>query len=230
MRRGGLGLARFAAIGLIAVSLLLGAAAGDSGGAAAPLTHQFPLGTKTLSRSTTTAAGGGSTTTSPAAPATTPHRPAGAASAAHKRTDGAIPSPTVLALIGAVIAVALVSWAVIRGLGRRVPRRRHEIPPALVRLLAPLFRYDPGRDAWVLRGIGWRFGPVLLRRPPARLRRQSGRIMRSGGPGATWSYERVPEDDIECGPPPLPIHARSTVSRTRPAPGPSAKPHTPREQ
>jgi hypothetical protein len=229
MRRGALGLARLVAIGLIALPLLFGAAAGDSIGSAPSLTHQFPLGTKTLSRSTTTATGGGSTTTSPAATATTPQRPAGAASAAHKRTDGAMPSPAVLALIGAVIAVALLSWAVIRSSRRRAPRRRHEIPPALVRLLAPLFRYDQRRYAWVLRGIGWRFGPVLRRRPPARLRGRSGRIIRSGRPGATWSYERVPEDDIERGPPPLPIRARPTVSRTRPAPGPSAKAHTPRE-
>jgi hypothetical protein len=243
MRRGGLGLARFVAIGLIAVSLLFGAAAGDSGGSAAPLTHQFPLGTKTLSRSTTTAANGGSTTTPTAAPVTTQQRPTaaaspttqqrptGAASSARTRTDSAIPSPAVLALIGAMIAVALLSWAVIRSSRRRAPRGRHEISPALERLLGPLFRYDPQRYALVLRGVGRWFGPVLHRRPPAQVRRRPGWILHSGGHRVRWSYEPEPEDDIERAPPPLPIRGRSTVvSRARSAARQSAKRHTPREQ
>jgi hypothetical protein len=229
MRRLMLGLARVAAIGLISLPFLFGAAADDSVGSTAPLTHHFPLGGHTLSRSTTAAAGG-STTTSREASATTPHRPVASAPATHRSTHTGIPSPALLALIPILIAVALLIRAVIRGSRRRVPRGRHEISPTLVRLLAPLFRYDQRRYAWVLRGIGSRFGPVLRRRQPARLRGRSGRIVRSGGPGATWTYERVPDDDIERGPPPLPIRARSTVSRARSAAGRSAKRHTPREQ
>jgi len=236
MKRRAPSLALAAAIGLIAVSLLSQAAAGDSGGSG-PLTHQFPLGTQTLSRSTT-AASGGSTTTSPGVSATTPHRPATAAPAthkrtapaAHKRTGTGIPTRAVLALIVALIAVALLTLAVIRSSRRRVPRGRREISPALERLLGPLFRYDPQRYALVLRGIGRRFGPVLHRRPPDHVRRRPGWITRSGGPRARWSYEPEPEDEVERAPPALPIRAQSTVSRARPAPGPAAKPHTPREQ
>jgi hypothetical protein len=252
MKRRAPRLALAAAIGLIALLLLSQTAAGDSGGTG-PLTHQFPLGTQTLSRSTT-AAGGGSTTTSPGASATTPPRPATAAPATpkpaasatpkpaasaphkppapatHKRTGTGIPTRAVLALIVALIAVAFLTLAVIRSSRRRVPRGRREISPTLERLLRPLFRYDPQRYALVLRGIGRRFGPVFHRRPPDHVRRRPGWIMRSGGPRARWSYEPEPEDEIERSPPPLPIRAQSTVTRARPAPGPAAKPHTPREQ
>jgi hypothetical protein len=236
MKRRAPSLALAAAIGLIALLLLSQAAAGESGGSG-PLTHQFPLGTQTLSRSTTAAAGR-STTTSPGVSATTPHRPATAAPtthkptapATHKRTGTGIPTRAVLALIGALIAVALLTLAVIRSSRRRVPRGRREISPGLERLLGPLFRYDPQRYALVLRGIGRRFGPVFHRRPPDHVRRRPGWIMRSGGPRARWSYEPEPEDQIERAPPPLPIRGQSTVSRARPAPGPAAKPHTPHEQ
>lgn len=44
---------------------------------------------------------------------------------------------------------------------RTTPRQRHPVSPATVRLLSPLFRYSIGRDAYVLRGIGNRRGPVL---------------------------------------------------------------------
>jgi hypothetical protein len=44
---------------------------------------------------------------------------------------------------------------------RRYQRRRRQLTPSLVRLLAPIVRYSYGRDGYVLRGIGRRFGPVL---------------------------------------------------------------------
>lgn len=44
---------------------------------------------------------------------------------------------------------------------RSTPRRRRQVSPGLARILTPLFRYSHGRDAYVLRGIGNRFGPVL---------------------------------------------------------------------
>jgi hypothetical protein len=235
MRRRLLGLAVAAAIGPISLTLPSGAAAAGGGGSAGALTHQFPLGTQTLSRSTT-AAGGASTTTSHQPSAATPHRPVAAAPATHTSTHtgtsthGGILALALLGLIGVVIAVALLTRAVIRRSRRVVPRGRHEISPALVPLLSPLFRYDQSRYAWVLRGIGRWFGPVLRLRQPARVRRRSGQIIRSVAPGARWSYEPEPEDDVERAPPPLPIRAQPPVSRARPAPGPSARRHTPREQ
>lgn len=44
---------------------------------------------------------------------------------------------------------------------RAQARPRREVSPGLIRLLAPLFRYSAGRDAYVLRGVGNRVGPVL---------------------------------------------------------------------
>jgi hypothetical protein len=43
----------------------------------------------------------------------------------------------------------------------RSPRPRRHVNPVLIKLLRPVFRYSPGRDAYVLRGVGGRFGPVL---------------------------------------------------------------------
>lgn len=44
---------------------------------------------------------------------------------------------------------------------RIVPRQRHDVSSAVLLLLWPFFRYCGWRDAWVLRGIGERCGPVL---------------------------------------------------------------------
>jgi hypothetical protein len=41
------------------------------------------------------------------------------------------------------------------------PRRRRRVPPSVIRALTPLFAYNHHRDAYVLRGIGNRRGPVL---------------------------------------------------------------------
>jgi hypothetical protein len=46
----------------------------------------------------------------------------------------------------------------------RTPRRRREVHPAVVKLASPLFRWSESRNAYILRGVGKRFGPVL--RPP----------------------------------------------------------------
>jgi hypothetical protein len=42
-----------------------------------------------------------------------------------------------------------------------VPRPRRHVPGALLILLAPIYRRDHWRDAWVLRIVGNRLGPVL---------------------------------------------------------------------
>jgi hypothetical protein len=49
---------------------------------------------------------------------------------------------------------------------RQSPRPRRTVSPLLLRLLAPIFRYDHPRDAFVLRFVGKWIGPVL--RPPRR--------------------------------------------------------------
>jgi hypothetical protein len=59
---------------------------------------------------------------------------------------------------------------------RDSPRPRHDLPPRVVSLLRPFFRYSDWRDAWVLRLVGERFGPVIQpapghEPPPARLPR-----------------------------------------------------------
>jgi hypothetical protein len=55
-------------------------------------------------------------------------------------------------------------------MARTTPRPRRQISPAVIRGLAPVVRYSAGREAYVLRGIGGRFGPVLVPRHPDRRR------------------------------------------------------------
>jgi len=43
------------------------------------------------------------------------------------------------------------------------PRSRRELPLPVLVLLRPLLRYSPSRDAYVLRIVGNRWGPVLRR-------------------------------------------------------------------
>ena len=44
---------------------------------------------------------------------------------------------------------------------RDLPRRRRHVSPAVFTAMSPLFRYSVSRDAYVLRGVGRRRGPVL---------------------------------------------------------------------
>jgi hypothetical protein len=50
---------------------------------------------------------------------------------------------------------------------RTTHRPRREVAPATLTLLTPLFRYSSSRDAYVMRGVGNRMGPVLRPRPSA---------------------------------------------------------------
>jgi hypothetical protein len=61
---------------------------------------------------------------------------------------------------------------------RTVPRPRRHVSGAILRALSPLFRYSSWRRAWILRGIGERFGPVLVRRdrPTAREQLRPDRV------------------------------------------------------
>jgi hypothetical protein len=47
---------------------------------------------------------------------------------------------------------------------RSAPRPRREVPGPVLAGLTPLFRYSPGRDAYVLRGVGHHVGPVIRAR------------------------------------------------------------------
>jgi hypothetical protein len=50
---------------------------------------------------------------------------------------------------------------------RQAPRPRRQVGTATLRLARAVgFRYDESRDAYILRGIGDRFGPVLRTSPP----------------------------------------------------------------
>ena len=52
-------------------------------------------------------------------------------------------------------------------MSRRVPRKRRQVGPAALRVARICgFRYDEGRDAYVLRLVGNRIGPVLRSHPP----------------------------------------------------------------
>jgi O-antigen/teichoic acid export membrane protein len=50
---------------------------------------------------------------------------------------------------------------------RRGPRPRHDVVPMVLFALQPLFRYSLKHDAWILRAIGDKHGPVLRARPKA---------------------------------------------------------------
>lgn len=43
-------------------------------------------------------------------------------------------------------------------------RPRREVSPAILWLLRPFFRHSWTRSAWILRGVGNRRGPVLVRK------------------------------------------------------------------
>lgn len=47
---------------------------------------------------------------------------------------------------------------------RQSPRTRREIPKVALVALSPLFKFSPNRDAYILRAVGRRHGPVLARR------------------------------------------------------------------
>jgi hypothetical protein len=49
---------------------------------------------------------------------------------------------------------------------RKHRRPRRQVRGAWIVLLSPVMRYSIAREAYVLRGVGRRFGPVLTRRPP----------------------------------------------------------------
>lgn len=59
----------------------------------------------------------------------------------------------------------------IRNMARRFQRERRHVPPLAITALRPLFRYSATRDAYVLRAVGRRVGPVLKSRASGRFER-----------------------------------------------------------
>lgn len=51
--------------------------------------------------------------------------------------------------------------SLLSGDGGRVRRKRRYVSPSLLSALRLLFRHSGSRDAYVLRGVGQRMGPVL---------------------------------------------------------------------
>jgi hypothetical protein len=95
---------------------------------------------------------------------------------------------------------ALVPW---RGLiidagvffnsARQLIRPRHEVPAWMLVVLWPLFRYSAWRDAWILRVVGERFGPVLVRLPYISWRMRASNVLaRTGGSTRERLADAVP--------------------------------------
>jgi hypothetical protein len=51
---------------------------------------------------------------------------------------------------------------------RATPRPRHKVSRTQLVMLRPFFRWSAGRDAYVLRGIGAKHGPVIAPPEPKR--------------------------------------------------------------
>lgn len=73
-------------------------------------------------------------------------------------------------------------------MARRFQRKRHALPDATVSLLRPFLRYSPSRDAYVLRGVGNKAGPVVQRKSTATPFPRSSRQLagRSGADGLSF--------------------------------------------
>jgi hypothetical protein len=81
---------------------------------------------------------------------------------------------------------------------REIPRTRHELTRRQLKLLRPFFRYSRVRDAYVLRLVGRRRGPVLRlkRHPrPAPIVRGGGPIAPKRAPAVGAGASRVPQKD-----------------------------------
>ncbi len=178
-------IARAAVLGLVAFLLPAGIGqAQDTGGAGervrppAELTEEYPLGGERLCCGSDPGASGPRSTSAEPVP------PRGS------------PSLLPFVLVPLAIAAVLTALAVYaRGApggayGYSIderPRPRRSVPPLALTLLRPLFRYHYRRDAWILRSVGDRVGPVLRPRdhpveahaePPAPPRR-TGRFERT---------------------------------------------------
>jgi hypothetical protein len=154
--------AAVAALSLMMLAVAVGVGEGQPAGPAqtstAPsqLTEQYPLGDRKLAQDGSAAEAGG-----------------GGGSAAARRPGASDDGGSMLWLLFlipvAVLVLAVWLMAYARSgpptaygyaLGHE-PRRRRRVRSSAIRVLSPLFAYNHHRDAYVLRGIGNRRGPVL---------------------------------------------------------------------
>ena len=142
--------------------------------AAAPgaLTRQYPLGTQTLccGSGPSSGAGGSSATAaqgssaSPPRSATAGHRRSARPTDRRRAASGGSPAVViwiaaiVLALLALLLGYRITRW---RATQPPPPRPRRPVSRWVLILLWPVVRYSSSRDAYVLRLVGRRFGPVL---------------------------------------------------------------------
>ena len=155
-------------------------AAGSGQGTGSTLTRHFPLGGRRVccarSVPSPAPAAGSPTTTAPRPPPRPSARPP------RRVTTTTGRDPTMVLAAEVVVAVSLAVLAICGlhalrnrrrlasppALGRVLPRPRRPVSPRLLVLLSPLIRYSAARGAYVLRVIGDRLGPVLIKRSPSR--------------------------------------------------------------
>jgi hypothetical protein len=80
--------------------------------------------------------------------------------------------------------------------GVREPRRRRYVSPRMIRLLRILgFRYSFSRDAYVLRLVGARLGPVVRPLPPSPADAGEAPAPRTPQAIDSWNQPTVSADD-----------------------------------
>jgi hypothetical protein len=145
------------ALQIVATAILTLATAASAAAAPPPksLTHKYPLGTQTLccqSQAKPATQHRSAPTTGPTpAPSTHTHR------AHHDHLPLWLP----IVLIVPAILVFIFDRLPSRKTRGRPRRPRRDVPPTMLFALRRIYRYDWQRDAWVLRRVGARVGPVL---------------------------------------------------------------------
>ena len=145
------------ALSLMMLAVAVGVGQGQTTTAPSQLTQEYPLGKEKLAHGESGAG-----------------RSAGASD--RNGPDHSSSLLWLLLLVPVAVLVLLV-WVVAYArsgpplaygyaLGNEARRRRH-VPAWVIKLLTPLFAYNHHRDAYVVRGIGHRRGPVLKLRSPA---------------------------------------------------------------
>lgn len=69
---------------------------------------------------------------------------------------------------------------------RTQARPRRDVSATTLAVLRPVLRYSTSRDAYVLRGVGNRMGPVLRARLPAASQAPGGEVRRA----ERWTHDR----------------------------------------
>ena len=145
------------ALSVMMLTVAVGVGQGQTTTAPSQLTQEYPLGKEKLARGES---GAGRS-----------------ADASERNGPDDSSSLLWLVLLAPVAVLVLLVWVVAYArsgppmaygyaLGNEARRRRH-VPAWVIKPLAPLFTYNHHRDAYVLRGIGHRRGPVLKLRSPA---------------------------------------------------------------